>query len=86
LRKDGICYLCISGSAGGPATYSEIYAFKDGKQIERFTALYVYGDIDECTLNGKPLSKEDGQTYVNNLPDPEEMTASFTDIEAKTEP
>lgn len=83
MQKNDTSYLCISGSAGGPATYSEIYAFKGGKQVERFTALFVYGEIDECSLNGTTISKEEGQAYLDNLPEAQEMTAYFTDTEAK---
>ena len=83
MQKNDTCYLRISGSAGGPATYSEIFAFKGGKQVERFTALFVYGEIDECTLNGTTISKEEGQAYLDNLPEAQEMTAYFTDTEAK---
>lgn len=83
MQKNDTSYLCISGSAGGPATYSEIYAFKGGKQVERFTALFVYGEIDECSLNGTTISKEEGQAYLDSLPEAQEMTAYFTDTEAK---
>lgn len=83
MQKNDTSYLRISGSAGGPATYSEIYAFKGGKQVERFTALFVYGEIDECSLNGTTISKEEGQAYLDSLPEAQEMTAYFTDTEAK---
>lgn len=83
MQKNDTYYLCISGSAGGPATYSEIYAFKGGRQIERFTALFVYGEIDDCSLNGTTISKDEGQAYIDNLPEAQEMTAYFTDTEAK---
>ena len=83
MQKGDTSYLRISGSAGGPATYSEIYAFRNGKQVERFTALFVYGEIDDCSLNGKTLIKEEGQAYLDNLPEAQEMTAYFTDTEAQ---
>ena len=83
MQKGDTSYLRISGSAGGPATYSEIYAFRNGKQVERFTALFVYGEIDDCSLNGKTLTKEEGQAYLDNLPEAQEMTAYFTDTEAQ---
>ena len=82
-EKDGKHYLSIAGSAGGPSTYSEIYVFKNGKQIERFTALFVYGEIDECSLNGKELSKEEGKAYCDNLPEAKPVTAYFKDIESE---
>ena len=85
MQKDGVAYLQLSGSAGGPATYAEIYAFKDGKQIERFTALSIYGEIDECTLNGREISKEEGQAYLNRLPKAEPVTAYFKESEESSE-
>ena len=82
-EKDGKQYLSISGSAGGPSIYSEIFAFKNGQQVEHFTALFVYGEIDECGLNGKDLTKEEGKAYCDNLPKGEKITAYFKDIEAE---
>lgn len=82
-EKDGKHYLSISGSAGGPSIYSEIFAFKNGQQVEHFTALFVYGEIDECSLNGKDLTKEEGKAYCDNLPKGENITAYFKDIEAE---
>lgn len=82
MEKNGVHYLCLSGSAGGPATYTEIFAFKDGEQTEHFTALCVYGEIDECHLNGRELTKEEGQAYLDNLPnDASEINAWFRDID-----
>ena len=85
MMKDGVGYLRISGSAGGPAMYTEIFAFKNGQQIEHFTALSIYDEIDECSLNGKSISKEAGQAYLDKLPAPEELTAYFTDTEEEHE-
>jgi len=81
MHKDGVNYLMISGSAGGPATYSQIHAFKDGKQIETFSALCVYGEIDECSLNGKNMDKEKGQAYLDRLPEAQEVFGYFKDID-----
>ena len=78
-------YLLLSGSAGGPATYLQVLAFENGKQTERFNALSIYGEIDECHLNGKTLSKELGQAYIDKLPESREINAYFTDIERKNE-
>lgn len=80
MMGNSISYLRISGSAGGPATYSRILGFKGGKLVEQFSALSVYGEIDECSLNGTNLSKEEGQAYIDKLPEAQEMTAYFTDI------
>ena len=83
--KGNTYYLLLSGSAGGPATYLQVLAFENGKQTERFNALSIYGEIDECHLNGKTLSKELGQTYIDKLPESREINAYFTDIEQKNE-
>ena len=81
--KDGIYYLKFSGSAGGPSWQQEIHAFKNGKRIEKFNVLEVEGEIDECSLNGKDLSKEEGRAYLDKIPQGEQITAYFNDIESK---
>ena len=82
-EKDGIHYLKFAGSAGGPSWQQEIHAFKNGKQIEQFNVLEVEGEIDECSLNGKTISKEEGRAYLNKIPQGQEITAYFRDIEQK---
>ena len=79
--KDGVSYLRLSGSAGGPSQYVEIYAFKDGKRTEYFTALMVAGEVDGCSLNGRDISVEAGKAYLAKLPKFEEVTAYFKNIE-----
>ena len=79
--KDGVSYLRLSGSAGGPSQYVEIYAFKDGKRKEYFTALLVAGEIDGCGLNDRDISVEAGKAYLAKLPKFEEITAYFKNIE-----
>jgi hypothetical protein len=80
-EKDGVGYLRLSGSAGGPSQYAEIYAFKDGKQKEYFTALFVAGEIDGCGLNDRDISVEAGKAYLAKLPKFEEMPTYFKNIE-----
>ena len=80
-EKDGVGYLRLSGSAGGPSQYVEIYAFKDGKRKEYFTALFVAGEIDGCGLNDRDISVEAGKAYLAKLPKFEEMPAYFKNIE-----
>ena len=80
-EKDGVGYLRLSGSAGGPSQYAEIYAFKDGKQKEYFTALFVAGEIDGCGLNDRDISVEAGKAYLAKLPKFEELPGYFKDIE-----
>ena len=79
--KDGVSYLRLSGSAGGPSQYVEIYVFKDGKRTEYFTALMVAGEVDGCSLNGRDISVEAGKAYLAKLPKFEEVTAYFKNIE-----
>ena len=81
MEADGIDYLQLSGSAGGPSTYRQVYAFKDGQLKERFTALSIYDEIDESTLNGKTISKEQAEEYIAKLPAAEPLTAYFTEID-----
>jgi hypothetical protein len=79
-EKNGTCYLWLEGPAGGPSWVHEIIAFKNGKQIEKFNCLQIEGKIDECSLNNKELSKEQGQAYLDKLPESREITAYFRDI------
>jgi hypothetical protein len=79
-QKDGLSYLKLSGSAGGPSWQEEIHVFKDGKQIQKFNSLKVYGEIDECSLNGKDISKEEGQAFLDKVPEGKEISAWFKDI------
>ena len=81
MEADGIDYLQISGSAGGPSTYREVYAFKKGQQTERFTALSIYDEIEESSLNGRTLSKDQAEEYIAKLPAANPINAYFTDIE-----
>ena len=82
-QKDGLSYLKFEGSAGGPSWQWEIHVFKNGKRIEKFNSLEIEGEIDECSLNGKPLSKEEGRAYLNKIPEGQKITAYFRDIESK---
>ena len=79
-RKDGICYLKFGGSPGGPAMQHIIYAFQNGKQLWKLFVLEVYGEIDECTLNGKAISKEEGRAYLDKVPECEKINGWFRNI------
>ena len=81
--KDGIYYLKFAGSAGGPSWQQEIHAFKNGKRIEKFNVLEVEGEIEECSLNGKNLSKEEGKAYLGKIPQGQDITAYFRDIDTE---
>ena len=66
--REGTGYLCISGSAGGPAVFSQIYEIRKSQVVHRMTALEVYGELDECTFDGKPFAKDRAQAYLQALP------------------
>ena len=82
-EKDGICYLKFGGSAGGPSWQQEIYAFKSGKRLWKLNVLEVEGEIEECSLNGKAISKEEGRSYLDKIPQGQDINAYFRDIETK---
>ena len=71
-NRNGNHYLMLSGPAGGPSYYYEIYKLSDGKVVEKFTALEVYGEIDGCSLNGKDIKAEQGKAYLEAIPEAEE--------------
>ena len=81
----GTYYLILGGPAGGPAWVQEIIAFKGGKQVAKFNCLQVEGEIDECSLNGRNLSKTEGQAWLDRVPEGKEITAFFKDVVAKKE-
>ena len=82
-QKDGIAYLKLSGPAGGPAYQHIIYAFQNGKQLWKLFALEVYGELNECSLNGKNIPVDEGKAYLDKVPEGKEITAWFRDIDEK---
>ncbi len=82
-QNDGISYLKFSGSAGGPSYQTIVYAFKDGKQLWKLFVLEVYGEVSECSLNGKEISKEQGKAYLDKVPEGSEIDAWFKNINTK---
>ena len=66
--RDGKGWLCISGSAGGPAVFSQVYELQKSQVVHRLTALEVYGELDECTFDGKPFAKDKYAVYMKSLP------------------
>ena len=73
-------YLMLSGPAGGPSYYYEVFTLRDGKVVERFNALEIYGEIDECSLNGKSISTAEGKAYMNAIPEAEEPFIFWQEI------
>lgn len=78
--KDGVNYLILGGPAGGPAWNIEVHAFKDAKRIWKLNIVEIYGEIDECWLNGKSISVEEGRSYFEKVPSGKEMEVNFRDI------
>ena len=81
--RDGNCYLVISGPAGGPSYYTEIFKFRNGKVVERFNGLEVYGELDGAMLNGKEISAEQGKAYMNAVPEATEPFIYWNEINEK---
>ena len=80
-EKGNTHYLKVSGSAGGPSYFTEIFAFENGKQTEHAYVLEVYGEVSEFSLNGRELDAEQAKAYKERLPEFEALNAYFTDIE-----
>jgi len=79
-QKNGIGYLKLEGPAGGPAYQHIIYAFQDGKQLWQLFVLEIYGEVSECALNGKDISKEEGKALFDQVPEGKEINAWFKNI------
>lgn len=82
-EKDGINYLKFEGPAGGPSWQREIHAFKNGQRIWKFNVLEVEGEVYECGLNDKDISKEEGKALLEKIPQGENITAYFKEINPK---
>ena len=81
--RDGKGYLQIGGSAGGPSMFTQIYEIKKSQVVRRFTSMEIYGEIDECTFDGKAGKKEDGLAYIKSLPEVRDPYIYFMNIEEK---
>jgi len=77
-----VFYVLFADPKDNMVVRTQVFAFSDGEQIEEFTALKVNGIYTECRKNGKTITPAEGKAYLDNLPEPEEITAYFTDIEA----
>ncbi len=83
LSANGIQYLVISGSLIEPTFATEAFGYQDGKLVEHFKSMQDAGELDSCELNGQPISKEEGQRYLDLFEDAEPLEAWFTDLEAE---
>ena len=81
--KDGKGYFMISGAAGGPSWYSAIYELKNSRVVHTLTVLEVYGEVEECAMDGKDISKEKCRAYMKALPASKEPYLYWNDIEEK---
>ena len=81
LWLNGISYLKFARPAGGPTWYTEIFGYKDGKQVEKFNMLEVEGEIDECQLNGKNITHEEGRAYVEKFADAKPLNEHWNEPE-----
>ena len=79
--RNGSGYLRIAGSAGGPATFTQIFEIRRSQPAHRFTALEVYGEIDEATFDGKPFDKERAKSYLQALPQSRDPYIYWADIQ-----
>lgn len=65
--KDRNHYLMLSGAAGGPSYYTEVFKLQGGKVVEAFTVMEIYGEIDQCSLNGNSIGAEQGKAYLEAI-------------------
>ena len=78
--RGGKGYVQIGGSAGGPSMYTQIFEIKKSQVVRRFTSLEIYGEIDECSFDGKNATKEEGAAYIKSLPEVRDPYIYFMDI------
>jgi hypothetical protein len=45
------------------------------------TALEVYGELDECTFDGKPFAKDKAVDYIQSLPVPRSPYLYWAEIQ-----
>ena len=79
--RNGVGYLSISGSAGGPSMYTQVFELKNSQVIHRFTALEIYGEMDECSFDGKPMDKAEGKRYMETLPEVNDIAIWWNEIQ-----
>jgi hypothetical protein len=79
--RGGKGWLRIAGSAGGPAVFTQIYELDKSQVVHRMTALEVYGELDECTFDGKPFAKDKAADYMKSLPVPRDPYLYWAEIQ-----
>jgi len=79
--RDGVGYVKVSGSAGGPMLYTQVIEIKNSKVRHRVATLETNGVINECTFDGKPYDTEEGAAYINALPEAHKPFVYFKEID-----
>ena len=79
--RSGEGYLVIAGSAGGPSVFTNYYEIRKSKLVSHLNVLYVYGEIEECALNGKDISHEAAKKRIDAMPKDDEVAIYWRDIE-----
>lgn len=74
-------WLRIAGSAGGPSIYSQIYELERSRVTHRMTAIEVAGELEEVTLDGRPIEKSRARSYLDALPKPLNLYIYWTALE-----
>lgn len=82
-RDYKIFYVQFAGPIDSTTYSRQVFAYKDGEEIEEFSCLIVDGEVTECRMDGRPLSPVEGKAYLDNLPEPEEITAYFHDPDSE---
>ena len=76
-------YVVIGGSAGGPSIYATFYKLQKSKVVSKMTTLSVYGELDECALNGKTISNEEAQKLIDAMPKVQDIAIFWRDLDIK---
>ena len=53
-------------------------ASADGQEAR---SLEIYGEIDECSFDGKPMDKEAGKRYMDSLPEVNDIAIWWNEIQ-----
>ena len=83
VYKDYTYYLLVSRSDVVPGVFAEVFAFREGDQVEHFKAMRGADGNLSYTLNDKAIAPGEGHAYLDKLSDPETLDAYFTDTEAE---
>lgn len=85
IARDGVGYLKIAGSAGGPSYFTQVFELKNSRVVRRFSCMEVYGDIDWCKFDGKDATAAEGERYLKSLPETRDPYLYWRDVENQDE-